>query len=114
MSNIRPAVDDDRAVQRKSLRSSSPGVKEKVDVEQANTPASEDSKEEEARESESNKKLRTVFLIGLAALIFGWWISSTILKATRGRWQVCRSRYHPCTHKSCRVVQTVFAWFFLT
>ncbi|KAG1870109.1 Na+ dependent nucleoside transporter C-terminus-domain-containing protein [Suillus subalutaceus] len=44
-----------------------------------------------------NKRLRVVVLIALAALILGWWISSTILTATRGQW----------------VVQTFFAWFFL-
>ncbi|KAG2074553.1 hypothetical protein BDR04DRAFT_1070910 [Suillus decipiens] len=44
-----------------------------------------------------NKRLRVVILIALAALILGWWITSTILPATRGRW----------------LVQTVFAWFFL-
>ncbi|KAG2148588.1 Na+ dependent nucleoside transporter C-terminus-domain-containing protein [Suillus cothurnatus] len=44
-----------------------------------------------------DKRLRVVVLISLAALILGWWISSTILTATRGQW----------------VVRTVFAWFFL-
>ncbi|KAG2043502.1 hypothetical protein BDR03DRAFT_1005533 [Suillus americanus] len=44
-----------------------------------------------------DKRLRVVVLISLAALILGWWISSTILTATRGQW----------------LVQTVFAWFFL-
>ncbi|KAG2074563.1 H+/nucleoside cotransporter [Suillus decipiens] len=44
-----------------------------------------------------NKRFRVVVLIALAALILGWWISSTILPATRGQW----------------VVQTFFAWFFL-
>jgi CNT family concentrative nucleoside transporter len=44
-----------------------------------------------------DKRLRVFILIALAALILGWWISSTILTATRGQW----------------VVQTVFAWFFL-
>ncbi|KAG0706038.1 Na+ dependent nucleoside transporter C-terminus-domain-containing protein [Suillus ampliporus] len=44
-----------------------------------------------------DKKLRVIVLIGLAALVLGWWISATILKATRGRW----------------LVQTIFAWFFL-
>ncbi|KAG8213985.1 Na+ dependent nucleoside transporter C-terminus-domain-containing protein, partial [Butyriboletus roseoflavus] len=29
------------------------------------------------------------FTFSFAALILGWWISSTVLKATRGRWQVC-------------------------
>ncbi|KAG1816042.1 Na+ dependent nucleoside transporter C-terminus-domain-containing protein [Suillus subaureus] len=44
-----------------------------------------------------DKRLRVVILIFLAALILGWWISSTILTATRGQW----------------VVQSFFAWFFL-
>lgn len=38
-----------------------------------------------------------LLLVGLAALILGWWISATILPATRHRW----------------IVQTIFAWFFL-
>ncbi|KAG2368413.1 Na+ dependent nucleoside transporter C-terminus-domain-containing protein [Suillus spraguei] len=33
-----------------------------------------------------NKRFRIVILIALAALILGWWISSTILPATRGQW----------------------------
>jgi CNT family concentrative nucleoside transporter len=33
-----------------------------------------------------DKRLRVVVLIALAALILGWWISSTILTATRGQW----------------------------
>ena len=33
----------------------------------------------------------------LATLIFGWWISATVLRATRHRW----------------IVQTFFAWFFI-
>ncbi|KAG2043503.1 hypothetical protein BDR03DRAFT_1005535, partial [Suillus americanus] len=32
-----------------------------------------------------DKRLRVVILIALAALILGWWISSTILPATRGQ-----------------------------
>lgn len=34
-----------------------------------------------------------LLLVGLAALIFGWWVSATILPATRHRW----------------IVQTIFA-----
>jgi len=41
--------------------------------------------------------VRRLRLFALAALIFGWWISATILHATRHRW----------------VVQTVFAWSFI-
>ncbi|KAJ7287375.1 Na+ dependent nucleoside transporter C-terminus-domain-containing protein [Mycena rebaudengoi] len=42
-------------------------------------------------------KYRPFVLAALAALILGWWISATVLKATRHRW----------------IVQTIFAWFFL-
>jgi concentrative nucleoside transporter, CNT family len=31
---------------------------------------------------------RTLILVGLAVLILGWWISATVLKATRHRWYV--------------------------
>lgn len=33
-------------------------------------------------------RLRPFILAGLAALILGWWISATILEATRHRWSV--------------------------
>lgn len=36
-------------------------------------------------------------LFALAALILGWWVSATVLHATRHRW----------------IVQTFFAWFFI-
>ncbi|PCH43887.1 hypothetical protein WOLCODRAFT_26274 [Wolfiporia cocos MD-104 SS10] len=42
-------------------------------------------------------KLRPLILLALAGAILGWWITSTILPATRHRW----------------VVQTFWAWFFL-
>ncbi|KAF8904390.1 Na+ dependent nucleoside transporter C-terminus-domain-containing protein [Gymnopilus junonius] len=42
-------------------------------------------------------RARPVILTALALLILGWWISSTVLKATRHRW----------------VVQTFFAWAFI-
>ncbi|KAI0044354.1 hypothetical protein FA95DRAFT_1562356 [Auriscalpium vulgare] len=41
--------------------------------------------------------IRVVVLLGLAALVLGWWISSTVLHATRHRW----------------IVQSIGAWFFL-
>jgi len=31
-------------------------------------------------------KYRPLILAGVAAVIFGWWVSATILKATRHRW----------------------------
>ncbi|KIY47926.1 hypothetical protein FISHEDRAFT_44328 [Fistulina hepatica ATCC 64428] len=61
--------------------------------------------EKEAREVEGAKARRHSFFVrfrplilgGVAAIILGWWISATVLKATRHRW----------------VVQTWWAWFFL-
>jgi CNT family concentrative nucleoside transporter len=41
--------------------------------------------------------VRRVKLFALAAVIFAWWISSTVLRATRHRW----------------IVQTFFAWSFI-
>ncbi|KAJ3788618.1 Na+ dependent nucleoside transporter C-terminus-domain-containing protein [Lentinula aff. detonsa] len=43
------------------------------------------------------QRYRTFILIAVAAVIIGWWISATVLKATRHRW----------------IVQTLFAWFFV-
>ncbi|KAF7983239.1 hypothetical protein HWV62_22846 [Athelia sp. TMB] len=57
----------------------------------------EDAAESKARRAAFYKRFRPLILAGVAAVILGWWISSTILKATRHRW----------------IVQTVFAWFFL-
>ncbi|KAI0745002.1 Na+ dependent nucleoside transporter C-terminus-domain-containing protein [Earliella scabrosa] len=42
-------------------------------------------------------RYRPFVLAGVAAVILGWWISATVLEATRHRW----------------IVQTVWAWFFL-
>ncbi|KAG8952911.1 hypothetical protein FRC04_003362 [Tulasnella sp. 424] len=42
-------------------------------------------------------RLRPFILVGLVLLILGWWISATILPATRHRW----------------IVQTFWAWFFI-
>ncbi|KAI0779999.1 Na+ dependent nucleoside transporter C-terminus-domain-containing protein [Fomes fomentarius] len=43
------------------------------------------------------RRFRPFVLAGIAAVILGWWISSTVLEATRHRW----------------IVQTFWAWFFL-
>ncbi|KAI0666650.1 H+/nucleoside cotransporter [Trametes maxima] len=43
------------------------------------------------------RRYRPLVLLALAALILGWWVSATVLQATRHRW----------------IVQTVWAWFFL-
>jgi len=53
--------------------------------------------EKERREVTLYQRLRPFILGLLAAAILGWWISATVLKATRHRW----------------VVQTLFAWAFI-
>lgn len=47
--------------------------------------------------SRNHSLVRRLRLIALAALILGWWISSTVIHATRHRW----------------IVQTFFAWSFI-
>jgi len=47
--------------------------------------------------SRKHSLVRHLRLLGLAALILGWWISATVLHATRHRW----------------IVQTFFAWSFI-
>jgi len=47
--------------------------------------------------SRNHSFVRRLSLLALAALILGWWISATVLHATRHRW----------------IVQTLFAWSFI-
>ena len=47
--------------------------------------------------SRNHSLVRRLRLFALAALILGWWISATVLHATRHRW----------------IVQTLFAWSFI-
>jgi concentrative nucleoside transporter, CNT family len=47
--------------------------------------------------SRNRSLIRRLKFFALAALILGWWISATVLHATRHRW----------------IVQTFFAWFFI-
>jgi CNT family concentrative nucleoside transporter len=47
--------------------------------------------------SRNRSLVRRLRLFALAALILGWWISATVLPATRHRW----------------IVQTLFAWSFI-
>ncbi|KAI6040263.1 Na+ dependent nucleoside transporter C-terminus-domain-containing protein [Pisolithus marmoratus] len=58
-----------------------------------NVPATEGSR----KQPSLRKKIRVTLLLATAVLILGWWISATVLKATRPRW----------------VQQTVLAWLFL-
>ncbi|KAJ6603122.1 Na+ dependent nucleoside transporter C-terminus-domain-containing protein [Mycena sp. CBHHK59/15] len=57
----------------------------------------EDVEAARARRHALSTKFRPFILGGLALLIFAWWVSATVLKATRHRW----------------IVQTLFAWFFI-
>lgn len=53
--------------------------------------------EQESASSRLYKRYRPFILAAVAFVILGWWISSTILQATRHRW----------------IVQTLWAWFFI-
>ncbi|KAH9940401.1 Na+ dependent nucleoside transporter C-terminus-domain-containing protein [Epithele typhae] len=66
-----------------------------TDVEKAAPPAPVD--EDVSGLTKLTRKYRAVVLAALAALILGWWISATVLQATRHRW----------------IVQSFWAWFFL-
>ncbi|THH05816.1 hypothetical protein EW145_g4516 [Phellinidium pouzarii] len=80
-----------------STRKSEPADKEQQIF--ANELAKDQEEVEHDREHrhELYMRFRPYILGGLAVLILGWWISATILKATRHRW----------------IVQTLFAWAFL-
>jgi len=94
-------------VQRKSSRSTESLKNEKLGDVEKHQPADDrelvltkDAEEVEyarARREHFYTRFRPFILGGLALVILGWWISATVLKATRHRW----------------VVQTFFAWFFL-
>lgn len=46
----------------------------------------DDAAESKARRAAFYKRFRPLILAGVAAVILGWWISSTVLLATRHRW----------------------------
>ncbi|THH30441.1 hypothetical protein EUX98_g3745 [Antrodiella citrinella] len=102
-SDIQPAVTE--AIERKTSRNSGSEVSNEkglIDPEvQKERELAHDKEEVEdarSRQHELYLKLRPFILGGLALVILGWWISATILKATRHRW----------------IVQTLWAWFFIT
>ena len=58
-------------------------------------------------------RYRPYILSAVATTILGWWISATILPATRHRWYAQRqSVYYVVVHET-RIVQTFFAWVFI-
>ncbi|KIK68833.1 hypothetical protein GYMLUDRAFT_34826 [Collybiopsis luxurians FD-317 M1] len=60
-------------------------------------PIADDEEKEISRSTLFYQRYRPFLLAAVAAVIIGWWISATVLKATRHRW----------------IVQTLFAWFFV-
>ncbi|KAL6300614.1 Na+ dependent nucleoside transporter C-terminus-domain-containing protein [Sparassis latifolia] len=90
--------------ERKASRTSVDSVKEKQPVVDAEAQLEKELVHDEVEVEKARSKnhllylrLRVAILLGLAGAILGWWITSTILPATRHRW----------------VVQTFWAWFFL-
>ncbi|KAJ7928597.1 Na+ dependent nucleoside transporter C-terminus-domain-containing protein [Mycena leptocephala] len=87
-------------VQRKGSRSTE-SLNEKeshpVDHEAILAKDTEDVEAARSRRQNLMHKFRPFILGATALLILGWWISATLLKATRHRW----------------IVQTLFAWFFI-
>ncbi|TDL26041.1 hypothetical protein BD410DRAFT_784065 [Rickenella mellea] len=98
-----PAVSyQGQTVQRKASTSSDPDSVEKTLKGQDTVTTRIQHDEEEIAEEKSDRsafyaRARPYILTGVALVILGWWISATILKATRHRW----------------IVQTIFAWFFI-
>jgi CNT family concentrative nucleoside transporter len=80
---------ENQFIQRKSsVSTNSDGKRESAQVVDPGADL-EDAEEKDGASQAKNtfdKRLRVVTLIALAALILGWWISSTILTATRGQW----------------------------
>ncbi|KAF9484500.1 hypothetical protein BDN70DRAFT_126297 [Pholiota conissans] len=90
------AIEPSQVVKRTTSQSSSSSLKEKG----ASEPAvylTKDPESDEIGEESKLHKLRPFILGGLGLLILAWWISATVLDATRHRW----------------IVQTLFAWFFI-
>ncbi|TFL04861.1 Na+ dependent nucleoside transporter C-terminus-domain-containing protein [Pterulicium gracile] len=67
------------------------------DTEKAIASSSSSIHEEEEKKPSFSERYKHFIRAGLAIVILGWWISSTVLPATRPRW----------------IVQTIWAWFFL-
>ncbi|KAF9484501.1 hypothetical protein BDN70DRAFT_903662 [Pholiota conissans] len=86
-------VTQEWAAEKKSRTPSIDSSKEKADIGDAEIAVGRDGHETEG----SYSKARPYLLVGLALVILSWWISATVLHATRHRW----------------IVQTFFAWAFI-
>ncbi|KAK7035225.1 hypothetical protein VNI00_011992 [Paramarasmius palmivorus] len=93
----RTPVTESLPVQRRQSQSSGSLDEKRVDPEVVLNNGEERIHQEEAKPPTLYQRFRPFILIAIAAVILGWWISATVLKATRHRW----------------IVQTVWAWFFL-
>ncbi|CUA74577.1 Solute carrier family 28 member 3 [Rhizoctonia solani] len=75
-------------------------IEHKPDLDKQHVIAHDDDDEAERKREQRNAsyhKYRPFILAAVALVILGWWISATVLKATRHRW----------------IVQTFWAWFFI-
>jgi CNT family concentrative nucleoside transporter len=95
---------ESQIVQRKETTHSDASsiTKEKVIDSEAQVAKEVSHDEAELEEAHSRQhalylRFRPFILAALAATILGWWISATVLEATRHRW----------------IVQTLWAWFFI-
>ncbi|KAL1704553.1 Na+ dependent nucleoside transporter C-terminus-domain-containing protein [Schizophyllum commune] len=97
------ATPEAQAAHRKPSLSASSYSNEKQQVDPEVVIAKELAKDSEEVEAARERRravytrLRPFILVGLIVLIGGWWISATVLPATRHRW----------------IVQTFWAWFFI-
>lgn len=98
-TEISPATHDANVVERKTSRttSSSDSDAKVIDpeVQEQKEIANDEIEVEEARSRRQHfyKRFRPLILGLVAAVILGWWISSTILTATRHRWYFNPSFY---------------------
>jgi concentrative nucleoside transporter, CNT family len=102
----------------KQRGSSTSLAKERPIADAAALDAKEEADIEANRKKQASiwRKIRPFFLTALILLILGWWISATVLPATRHRWCVpsTQSCGVPLTYVDrFRIVQTVWAWFFI-
>jgi hypothetical protein len=78
------------AADEKKLRSSTSLNKEHHIADAAALDAKEEADIEADRKKQASlwRRIRPFFLMALSLLILGWWISATVLQATRHRWCV--------------------------
>ena len=91
MSAVQADSEQQDIIERKQSASDSSSVRKRTTADGFEKGAPQDDVEETKRHSwASYERFRPFILISLALLIFGWWISSIVLRATRHRWFVFR------------------------